>query len=230
MADWNYGEDGLRFPVQPNQLWRVGQHWFACGDLQDGIGDRFLDAVRLFPDMGYSDPPWNKGNAKAFRTKAGLTGDVNFESLLESVVNQVRNCSLPVFLEMGRSTVDLLATVVHRHGGGVLNRWGITYYGKKPCELIAVYFREKPAYALPDFTGKDDSKTPYMAIEAVKKHSSKDVFHVYDPCVGRGLTAEAAIQNGAIALGVELSPHRLSVTLSKVQRLTAEIPKLEAVI
>lgn len=230
MADWTYGEDGRRFPVQPNQLWRVGDHWFACGDLEDGIGDRFFNAVSLTPDLSYSDPPWNKGNAKSFRTKAGVGRDVDFDRLLDLVVQEVKRSKHLSFIEMGMATVPALREKLIAHSGLLIGQWEITYYGKKPCMLLAVNFHGVVTIDLPEFSGLDDSKTPFSAIEVVRGLIKGQVAYVYDPCMGRGLTAEAAIKNEGVALGIELNPYRLSVTLSKVQHLIGEMPKLESVI
>ena len=101
MSPWHYASTGgLNYPVQPGDVWRAGPHVIACGDLEAGDGLRLVDKFGA-PDLVYSDPPWNDGNAGAFRTKAGTPRQVNFTAFLDQLLTVVRMARRDVFLEMG---------------------------------------------------------------------------------------------------------------------------------
>lgn len=98
---WNYGDAGDRIPVRVGDVWRAGQHLFACGDLLDGIAERLFAHAGRLPDHVYCDPPWTKGNMSSFFTKAGQKTAATFEQFLSKLIEQMQPITGSVFIEMG---------------------------------------------------------------------------------------------------------------------------------
>src|SRR5579872_6851220 len=117
MVRWTYGDAGDRYKVQPGDIWAVGDHRLGCADLEFGQVAEFCR--RFGPwDIFYSDPPWNAGNAKAFRTKAAAetpsiaTRVVDFPAFLGRILGLIVAAPARpnlVMMEMGVDTADALA-------------------------------------------------------------------------------------------------------------------------
>lgn len=207
---WAYGDAGDRWPVQPGDVWEAGPALLACGDLQKGAGREFFRDRHI--DLLYADPPWDAGNAKSFRTKAGLTGAevVDFPDLLLKVLEVAKLADGDVYLEMGKKNAEELAFMVKAHGGVQVARWPITYYRKNPMVLFQFGFSSRPPRGLVGTAdGMDDANTPTWAIE--RSTAPNDV--VADCCTGRGLTCRSAVLLGRRFLGTELNPRRLAVAI-----------------
>lgn len=230
MADWSYGTAGDKYPVKTGEMWSVGEHLFACGDLEENMGARLLDVAGIQPSVSYCDPPFNKSQARSFRSKAGVGRQVDFDLLLTKVVQQVKQAKTYAFVEMGTKNAHVLKNLITFYGGVVSGQWEILYYKKNPCVLIAAYFHGDPGWQLPDLSGLDDSMTPRVVLSAMSRNYDGKSFVVYDPCIGRGLTAIAGVRVGARVLGVELHPRRLAVALEKTAKLTGLEPKFEKVL
>jgi hypothetical protein len=207
---WTYdGSGGTRYPVEPGQVWQAGRHRLICGDLQTGAAFDLM--TRFKPDLVYTDPPWNAGNAASFRTKAQMPGKVDFPAFLHHLVVAINCVRRYAFIEMGRQNAELLERMIVFSGGTVLARWPITYYRHNPCELFCASWTGQPRPEC-DLKGLDDDVTPFYALEAVRKPGDL----VFDPCTGRGLTARTAEKLGLTFLGLELSPWRMSAALSSL--------------
>lgn len=218
MKDWKYGEDGRRFPVQRDEVWQVGDHLLACADLMSQSGHAVArDLVaRVRPTLVYTDPPWGQGNLNTFRTKAALQhAEHTYLDLYERIATLVAPAT-PLWMETGRreesKVVDLLAK--HRP---VTASYAVTYYKRNPSRLIYAG-QTKPPAAI-HVAGLDDDDTPGEVMAGYPRGV------VLDPCMGRGLIATVAHKKGWRAIGTELSPWRLSVTLSKMARLLNEQPR-----
>jgi hypothetical protein len=209
--NWHYASTGgLNYPVQPGEVWRADHHVIACGDLEAGDGLRLIDRFGA-PDLVYSDPPWNDGNAGAFRSKAGIPRKVNFTEFLDQLLTVVRMARRDVFLEMGIANTPHLMDLAELHGGEVVRRWPITYYRRHPCMLLHLRW-QGPAADVDGLAGMDDEDTPGAALKACMRPG--DV--VMDPCTGRGLTAFTVATAGRTFHGLELSPWRMSCTLTRL--------------
>jgi len=210
---WNYGTAGDRWPVASGDIWKVGNHILACGDLEQGDGMKLLQTINLQPDMVYVDPPWNAGNACSFRTKAGVSRKVDFESFLQSLLNVVSRSQGDIYIEMGRQETERLLRLIMANGGKVMNVWGITYYRKNPCHLVRCTWCESHEIEV-DFTGMDDDDTPAIAMF----HSTQKGQWVFDPCLGRGLTSLVAQRLDRRCVGLELHPRRLACAIDKLHK------------
>lgn len=200
--EWNYSGAWDSYPIQDGDIWvdsKTGSIVQAI-DLFSGLPEHMREA-----DMLYIDPPWNTGNINSFYTKAGMQdtrrriGD--FFDVLFSYALTIKPDVL--YVEIGKQALE---DVIERVGKvyPVVQHWGITYYKKLPCFLV----RGAAQATDMDYTGMDDSRTPYAAVE------SESPTVVGDLCTGRGLIAEAAIQHGKKFVGTELNKKRLAETLA----------------
>ena len=58
-------------PVQHGDIWRVGDHLFGCGDIEEGsVLAQLLRLARPLT-LVYADPPWTSANATSYRTMSG---------------------------------------------------------------------------------------------------------------------------------------------------------------
>lgn len=219
---WTYGEAGDRYPAKRGDVFRIGPHALICGDLE--LGDGLLVLERFSrPDFVYVDPPWNKGNLRAFRTKAALGLGLSWADFLRKLLETVRQVKRYAFIEMGRQEIDFLQSLVTESGGHVLHIWPITYYRKNPTCLLAATWDEElagqSAIALPDLTGMDDDKTPVAALRDVGFTTAV----VLDPCLGLGLTGLAAEDLDMRLIGMELHPRRLARAVDALAKRGYEV-------
>lgn len=220
---WKYGDAGDRYPVMEGDIWQVGEHIVACGDNSRGASGELMDLYGA-PDFIYSDPPWNQGNVNSFRTKAGLTHDTSgFASFLVPYTAAVTRSRGGAMIEMGVKELPTLDAAMASHGWQQVKVWQIVYFGKKPCVMACYAPAGSPVLSKTftgDPTGWDDTLTPGWSIEQLSKPG--DV--IYDPCMGRGLTAEFAVKLGRKARGTELHPRRLACTVEKLAKATGATP------
>lgn len=233
MTRWNYANDhGLDYPVQRGDRWTVAGHEFLCHDLEAASQWPAVVAERR-PALAYTDPPWNAGNARSFRTKAGVDGEfgrqVDMNNLLKAILSPLRDLGLLAYVETGKRDEKALSTLITGLGGTVTGRWGITYYGRKPAVLVAADFRPTPNEIHPDLNGLDDDDTPGAVFAFHLAHGllrEGDV--VVDPCAGRGLTAASAHCRGLRSLNNELHPNRVSSALAKIVDLSNLQPERQS--
>ncbi len=217
MTSWVYTADGGEsYPVQPGDLWTVGRHALLCGDVEAGAVERLLSLSDLTPALAYVDLPYRASDARAYRTKAGVDGGkgrpVDYGALVRAALRPIAALGCPIYAETGLSSIESVWEAGALIGADLSAAWTITYYGDKPAGLLVM---NALSCDLPSLEGVDDERTPALAIEA---HTSPGDA-VIDPMMGRGLTAVSAARLGRVALGVELHPARLSVTLAKLADL-----------
>lgn len=222
---WVYTDAHDLYPVNPGDAWTVGPHRFICGDLEEhSYLQQALNGIS--PTLMYVDPPWNNGNARSFRTKAGVDGlqggrPVDMMKLLTLVLAPASDLNLLAFVETGRREAAKASQLIENLGGHIGNEWPITYYRRNPCVLLAADFRHNPVNDYPDFTGMDDDDTPLHAL----RHYPTGT--VIDPCAGRGLTARSAHNAGWKSLNHELSPFRTAEALKSVAATTGLAPTFQ---
>lgn len=204
---WKYGDAGDRWPVQVGDIWKAGPHILACGDLERGAADELLDRFGE-PDLTYTDPPWNAGNARAFRTKAGVGRPVDFDHLLVCILRAAARTKRSVFMETGMKQRDQLIRHAEEAGAQVKAISTITYYRKRPCLLFQLDWTGKEP-VVEGLSGMDDDDTPGAGLGALKREGDL----VFDPCLGRGLTVRTTHGIGLRFLGSELHPRRMACAL-----------------
>ncbi len=220
---WRYSGKHELYPVETHDIWKVGSHHFVCCDAENNLtNDRLLGELlnNHPPTLMYADPPWGESNAATFRTKAGVgTGLKDYEFLLQNFLFPAMKRGLVCYMENGLRWQQRAIDVIKGLGGTVSGSWDITYYGKKPCILLAADFRDNPINDHPNFTGLDDEDTPNLALK------SQPIGTVYDPCSGRGLTARTAEKRKWASINRELSPYRIAEAMHSVSILNGCVPE-----
>lgn len=210
-----------RFNVKDGDIWLAGSHVIACGDVERGDGDKLI--TKAHAHMGYTDPPWNYYRYRQFHKIAGITGKpLRYYNFLDSLVSCLRHVIGDVYIEIGRRSENLLKTQLKHHNAQIMNIWDITYHKTHPCLLYRVTWHPITDDRKLDLTGQDDKRTPCLAIQ----HSSLREQMVFDPCIGKGLTALTADRLGRKTLGLELSAKRVSVCLTRLERHGKKISKM----
>lgn len=212
MTKHTYGYEGQAYPVKPNDVWRIGEHWFYCRDwFTQG-----LDLSR-FPkcQMAYIDPPWNNGNVRAFYTKAGKqhpAGD--FTVFITSLFSLTRAVAGDCFVEAGKANVATLQVKLESMGADVLTVSPITYYKKHPCAVLQYIWHVDTSMETVDLVGLDDESTPGRAITGCSNPGD----YVLDLCAGRGLTSRHAANWNRGSVNIELHPNRISAALARLSQ------------
>ena len=210
-------DGGENYPVKPGEVWHVGEHQIRCGDLMVEADRVWLQQFN--PALVYTDPPWGQALATGFRTKAGLSDYVTYQELYSTafkLINTHYN-HIPVFFEQGKKWTGEMQAIAATEGLQVNEEWEITYYKKSPATLTLFNADSKT-----DVTGYDDDDTPAIAIW---DHTSPGDL-VVDLMTGRGLTPATAADLGRTFAGMELSPYRVSCTLTKLNRITGLEPQI----
>jgi len=222
VAVWKYNNAHDTYPVKAGDVWKVGVHTLVCGDLE---GETKLDAQveKLKPDFIYTDPPWNNGNGKAFRTKAGVDGDqgrnVDIRKLIKRVLTFGYKLKVLTFCEGGKKERAINRAIINELYANLIAEWDITYTERKlPCVLFAADWRKAYTNDYPDFTGMTEWDVETLALSHYKPRL------VLDPCGGLGGTAWAAHRTGCASLTSELSPYRMAVALQRLHQLTGIQP------
>jgi len=212
---WQYGDAGDRIPVVFCDIWKVGPHVFACGDLTLGHSAKLLELapslVGRSVDMVYTDPPWDGGAAQAYRTKAGYDFEsrIVFQDLHDGVVQPLGDYD--VYVEGGVKHCDEIQQWFRAVGFSVVNAWEVQHRGKFSCWMFHIHRSPDKAIGVgePEVQHRE---LPTWAIE----RSSMPGDLVYDPCMGLGMTALAAAKLGRLTLGLELNPRRLAVAIDRI--------------
>lgn len=229
--DWNkaYGNAHDMWPVEVGQLWKVGPHQLLCEDFHQGDPKSYNRIIKIHPDMVYCDPPWDPGNAKSFRTKAGVPDpSLDFREFMKLLIGYWKNCKGYVVYEMGAKWNKEVQDMIGEAGGTVLNEWPIYYFRRgnnpgRPCILVRCTWNEDLANKGPEYPkheppvdeegeGLNDDKTPLWAIENFSQKG--DV--VADYCTGKGCTAWSADQLDRVFVGTELHPRRMANAIAKL--------------
>ena len=135
---------------------------------------------------------------------------MDFHKFMRRLISIAKQTRGPVYIEMGKQNVNILADMIEESGGIVLNIWDVTYYRKHPSKLARAIWGDFPYNKDIDFSDLDDDDTPY---EAIAKEPLKPDAIVFDSCTGRGLTCRAAYSNKKKFMGTELHPRRLAVAI-----------------
>lgn len=211
MTKWKYGDSWEKFPIDAGEIWQSGQSKIAVLDIRNPLPAFMQDA-----DMIYCDPPWSKGNANSFVTKAGQDTYVSdFKDFMDALFERIAWINPEVcYLEIGKQHVEDFKENLGKIFS-IVQAWEITYYKKKPCYLI----RGGTKATRSGFSGMDEENTPQATIEIENPNC------VADLCTGRGLTLLAAHANGKQFVGTELNKRRLAVAIDKADKLGVHYEK-----
>lgn len=205
---WKYGDAGDEFPIEDGAVWTCGPHLVAAGDLERGDGLELLNLAGGAVDLVYVDPPWNAGNARSFRTKAGVGRSVVWDAFLDTLLQVVKHNRLGAWIEMSDTepAIDGLSRAVARAGGLVYRVEHVRYYRRHRSAVVYAAWGE-PDQRMMDVqvAGLDDDDIPLAVLQTVPAGIT-----VMDPCTGLGCTGRAAEQRGCRFVGLELNPRRLA--------------------
>jgi len=209
--------------IGPGEVWMAGAHTFLCGDLEDGAFDRLLSLLPTAPSMVYSDPPWNAGNCRYWRTHAGVGRSVDFEAFSAILAHGIQASGVrEAWLEMGLSETPRWLEIVRPDLPPPAGQWQV-YYG--PPVTAGPYKgcvgRPNYLHRFSDWCDVDSDPTGLKGERVTEwafRNSAVSGGIVVDPCVGRGMTVRMAHRFGMICFGNELNPKRLAVLLEWLRR------------
>lgn len=194
---------------------------FRCGDLLDA------DAVPWYREhlpprvrLVYSDPPWNPGNGKFWRTKAGLDLRSTYDDFLAAwcavvALCQRRGCTdVLVEQSINAAHANLLRAAIARTEGWTLPErgvWRVLYgTGAKLLPNALLHFGTGTLIADPtDLSGESMTLRAVTGLRPMVAPGDT----IVDPCMGLGRTSRIAHYLGCSAVGSELDPKRLARTI-----------------
>lgn len=197
--------------IKPGDIFSAGPHRFACADIEKDNVCKLLNIPKKIY-MVYSDPPWNQGNARMWRTISKIDGEIGRKVEWNNFVNKfciTINRSRPdhIFIEMGvRQSSGFTSSAINNGLPQFRDEWNVFYNYIHPNKLL--YFSN-----IDGFTGNPEGLKNEPMTKYVFDHISKQGEVVFDPCTGLGMTARMAHKFGMIFYGNELNPLRLKKTL-----------------
>lgn len=219
-----YGTAGDRYPVQVGDIWQVGSHIVACGDIENGDALKLLafayEYAWLQPVLVVCDPPWGSGPATSYRTKAGVLRKVDFERFMCDFFAALAHIQGTICIEMGNRQVKQVVRIAEEYGLSLADNQPMYYYKTQPCSCL--FFTSVPVCDLVTPMPCADEMVVYRWL--IDQFSSIGEI-VFDPCIGQGMVAEAAHALGRHILGLELHPRRLAVTLDRLVKVGADTPQ-----
>lgn len=199
------------FEIELGDVFKLGDHILACGDLERGDGLRLLEGYVPAPRLTYCDPPWNARIHTVFRRWAKEAGarhrDPDLRRLFSRLQVICRRSELFV-LEIGRERRDELLRMTANKDCRV-GAVEITYSQGEAAAIVGV---DRESTAGQRFDGlrsavvHGDSR--YLPGEVIRQFTVAQDW-VCDPCLGLGLTLRAAHAEGRRCVGMELNPDRL---------------------
>ena len=195
------------------KAWTVGQHLFVAADLEAEQPWELVRSFNVFPEMAYTDPPWNKSVAAHFRRIAGDPRSVDLDFLLDRIA--VAHCyvATDVWIEFASVNTPIVEAM-KRHGWYEVAAYATTYERGRRPESLTLFSRD-PKRRPPGEPPTPDS--PFLPGHTIV-HSSNPGEHVLDACTGYGLTAKAAIEARRIFVGFELTEERLDRAITFAER------------
>jgi len=222
-------EDGYYYVCEGGQTTQK----MAVADLEE---PSHVEQIReLLPDtveMVYSDPPWNPGNRKYWRTHADADHEGTYGSFLDTWCGLVGECISQrdteyVFTEQSYDDddrVSFLNTV------RMTNSWTLplqdqfkVFYGSPGSRSrqnpnMLLFYGDEPLRTDP--TGLDGEPMTIRACAGVDVDPGATVF---DPCIGKGMTSRMALYYQWNCIGTEINPKRLGKTITWLERKEFEV-------
>jgi len=187
------------------------------------VSDLCVEGVDVFRSFGdihvvYSDPPWNPGNEKWWRTYANLDPPKSYGLFLDSWCR----CAClgnpeHIFCEQSVNSKhrDLLKEAVLRCDSWVLpliEEWTIWYGSPSRPNVLMHFGRSSLGADLTDMRGEEMVALVLDTLNLPKGSV------VADPCMGLGTTSRQAHKHGLCCVGTELNPVRLDRTIGWLLR------------
>lgn len=211
-------------PIQVGDVWQVGPHMFGCGDLEKGAGEELLDLAD-FKGVTYVDPPWGSSVVYAFRKQAAAGKGVPFSEFLTRLFRVALYRSPVAFSELGLPARKTAEAVI-QHAGLTADFFNVNYYFGRPSLLLRVFKntgQTLPTIAIPT-PAESGEQDQFDIIDCVVR-STGPAPMVFDPCIGKGMIARYCHKTGRRAVGLELNPKRLAITLAWLQNNGVGVPQ-----
>ncbi len=174
-------------------------------------------------DFVYSDPPWNPGNEKYWRTHAKTGESSGYDAFLMAW------CRVVVAFNPSKVLVEQSANWEHANQliaatamcdgwrWPLLEHWQIEYSRPaRPNRLLHFGWRRLAT----DPSGMTGEKMTLRVFDGLPLHPGMTVG---DPCMGKGTTSRVAHHYGLNCVGTEMNPTRLEVTISWLLRRGYEV-------
>jgi hypothetical protein len=205
---------------EPGQWWAVGEHRLLCGDLTGPDGEAVIDMAGTI-DAVYTDPPWDAGMIKRYRTvskRTDLAPEIDWTAFAARLAQLWSGCAGDVWVAMSAGGCTEILAATEAAGARLLARQSITAMGT-PCQFLHLRYAEGD--------GADVvTNGEFCDMGADVLFGLPPGATVVDWCLGLGSTALAAQAGGWRFVGSELAPHRLAESLRRLSRATGEKPRL----
>lgn len=205
----------------------------AVADLEvESHVDRIRQLLPGTIELVYSDPPWNPGNRKYWRTKAEADHDGSYGWFLDIWCGLVGEC----IQEHGTRHVFTEQSYDDDHRSSFLNTVRMTeswdlplqdrftvFYGSPGSRSrqnpnMLLHFADTPLQTDP--SGLDGEPMTIRACAGVDVGPEATVF---DPCIGKGMTSRMALYYQWDCIGTEINPKRLGKTITWLERHDFEV-------
>jgi len=209
--------------IELGDVYQVGPHVVACGDLERGHAQALLAFVGTDGTMVYTDPPWNQGLATQFRRMVDGENAVvpEFDALIRAAFAAYAMVPGPVFVEMGHQHQPSMALWGRAVGLQVNNEWVVPYGKNTSCVTLL------GRLGSPFPTMEPPGHLTGVGLVAWALRCQAACPRVFDPCLGLGTTAAACLATDRTLVGMELNPLRLAVAVGRLcRRLKVEPRKI----
>lgn len=210
---WDYGDAYKRHPIDTGTAVFSDGSKLKCHDIFNPLPEFMHEA-----DIVFVDSPWNKGNLRAFYTKAEIeppeTEYTKFYTRLFGCIKEINPKT--AYCEIGKEYLaDFIVEM--RKLYKYVTFYNSTYYHNTKNLCYVVRGSEKRNIMRLDGMDEED------IIEWICANEKYDC--IADPCMGRGLVAINAAKNGRKFLGTELNHKRLSVALESLNHMGYDYKK-----
>jgi len=216
-------------PVRPGDIWRVGRHWFSCGDIEEGSTLRRVLALAPPLTLVYADPPWTSSNAVWYRSISEVDGkkghSTTWQNVYRAALEPARSRGLMAYVECsgkGEGKPRLEAMALCRELGARTEAWSYVHYPWTDAVVFTCDFRPQRGpvakFKQPWGWQKDHvwltSGHTEPSFQALSAHPRGVML---DPCGGEGYTARSANHLGWTYVGHELTPRRMWNAMKRVE-------------
>lgn len=210
-----YKEAIKKYPIRYGEIIQIGSNRFVNTDNQDQSNfAKLMDGQKA--QMIFTDPPWNKGNYKMFRTKAGYNGEVTEEMYIKLIKNLFQICKQycegDIYINFGNSFEEKFLNIAESFGYKTCNVWEV-WYSDKNTNMI--WYSGKNKYSNCDLFGALNKQLVRWAV----RNSSKENDIVLDPFCGKLFFGKEFIKLNRICYGSELIPDKLALGIKEVNQL-----------
>lgn len=215
----------MEINMQRREIWGVGSHLFMLGDMEAGDLNYFVNKIPNKIDMVLTDPPWNKGLAKTFRTVANKydttfnAREVVWDSFIMKFAMEVGLINpkvLWVYMSISdtQKFINALQPFIPVKGMVEIE----SGFGK--CNFI--FFTHEKHY---------DLQAPVlefwaMADWALKNKTGSKCETVLDMFMGNGSTAMEVLKTDKTVYGMDINKKKLEKCVGRVSRKTGDEPVL----